>query len=366
MSEHTDGGRPGGLGGGQLEPTGRHRVDVDGIDESPVPDPGLPAHEPRLTDVDPAAERRAERQVAAMFAIAAVLAIAFCVFYVVVGVHSTVFGYSASNLALGLTLGVALLLIGAGAIQWAKRLMGDDEMVEQRHPTASSPLDRAEAIAAFRAGTAESGFGRRTLIRTSLIGALGMLGLPAVFLLGDLGPLPHDKFGFTVWRKGMRVVNDVDGAPLRPSDIQIGQLVNAEPSVFFPSTGPNGRTVPSPFAGAALQDAKAKAAVILVRMQPDEIHPYPQRRNWGVDGILCYSKICTHVGCAISLWEQQTHHLLCPCHQSTFDLANNGVVIFGPAARSLPQLPIRVDSQGYLVAVSDFHVPVGPSYWERG
>ena len=85
-------------------------------------------------------------------------------------------------------------------------------------------------------------------------------------------------------------------------------------------------------------------------MEPDDITPAPGRENWGVDGILCYSKICTHVGCPISLYEQQTHHLLCPCHQSTFDLADNGKVIFGPAARPLPQLPLTVDSEGYLVA----------------
>ena len=100
-------------------------------------------------------------------------------------------------------------------------------------------------------------------------------------------------------------------------------------------------------------------------MQPDDITPWPGRENWGVDGILCYSKICTHVGCPISLWEQQTHHLLCPCHQSTFDLADNGKVIFGPAARHLPQLPMAVDDEGYLIATSDFTEPVGPSFWER-
>jgi ubiquinol-cytochrome c reductase iron-sulfur subunit len=101
-------------------------------------------------------------------------------------------------------------------------------------------------------------------------------------------------------------------------------------------------------------------------MQPEDITPLPERENWGVDGILAYSKICTHVGCPISLWEQQTHHLLCPCHQSTFDLADNGKVIFGPAARALPQLPIAVDEEGYLIATSDFTEPVGPSFWERG
>ncbi|MFV0451851.1 MAG: ubiquinol-cytochrome c reductase iron-sulfur subunit, partial [Propioniciclava sp.] len=110
---------------------------------------------------------------------------------------------------------------------------------------------------------------------------------------------------------------------------------------------------------------KAKAPIIVVRMDPNTIKIPESRRDWQVGGILAYSKICTHVGCPISLWEQQTHHLLCPCHQSTFDLGNSGVVVFGPAGRSLPQLPIKVNSEGYLVAQSDFTVPVGPSYFER-
>ncbi len=101
-------------------------------------------------------------------------------------------------------------------------------------------------------------------------------------------------------------------------------------------------------------------------MKPDDFKPAKGRENWDVEGILCFSKICTHVGCPISLWEQQTHHLLCPCHQSTFDLGDNGKVIFGPAGHALPQLPIMVDSEGYLVAQSDFTEPVGPSFWERG
>ena len=92
----------------------------------------------------------------------------------------------------------------------------------------------------------------------------------------------------------------------------------------------------------------------------------PGRENWGIDGILCYSKICTHVGCPISLYEQTTHHVLCPCHQSTFDLSDGAKVVFGPAARPLPQLPLAVDSEGYLVAQSGFTEPVGPSFFERG
>jgi ubiquinol-cytochrome c reductase iron-sulfur subunit len=100
-------------------------------------------------------------------------------------------------------------------------------------------------------------------------------------------------------------------------------------------------------------------------MRPDELAPADGRENWHVDGIVAYSKICTHAGCPVSLYEATTHHLLCPCHQATFDLADNGAVVFGPATRSLPQLPLAVDDDGVLVAQSDFTEAVGPSYWER-
>jgi ubiquinol-cytochrome c reductase iron-sulfur subunit len=331
----------------------------------PIADPGLHEHQPRPTDVDEHAERRAERQIATMFGLSSLFTILFVVAYFAFKIGdnpTTILGYGASNVALGLTLGLALLLIGVGAIQWARKIMSDVEIVEQRHPTASSESDREDAIAALDSGIADSGIARRPLILNSLIGALGLLGLPAIVGLRDLGPLPGDKLEHTVWKKGVRVVNDIAGTPIRPSDIEIGQLINAEPELFFQD---NAEGEPL-FEGTALQQAKAKAAVIVVRMKPDDITPAPGRANWGIDGILCYSKICTHVGCPISLWEQQTHHLLCPCHQSTFDLADNGRVVFGPAARSLPQLPLKLDSEGYIVAQSDFTEPVGPSFWERG
>lgn len=357
--------------------TGSHRPadhGTDGHDDSllpartpePIADPGLPPHEFRPTDVDTRAERRAERQVAGMFMLASLLTLAFCVAYFAIDEDAIVFGYGASNLALGLSLGLALLLIGVGAIQWAKKLMTDHEMVEYRHSAAGTDSDREEALTKFRAGAEESGIGRRPLIRNSLLGALGLLGLPAVVLLRDLGPLPGDKLEHTVWAKGVRIVNDVSGEPIKPSGIQVGQLINAEPDLFFEREGPDGEVVPAAYEGAELQIEKTKAAVIVVRMQPEDITPLESRKNWGIDGILCFSKICTHVGCPISLWEQQTHQLLCPCHQSMFDLADNGKVLFGPAARSLPQLHLGTDDEGYLIAMSDFEEPVGPSFWERG
>jgi len=343
---------------------GSTAVRQDG-DADPLADPGLAAHEPRPTDVDVKAEKRAERQVATMFGLSAVFALLFCVAYFTfdIGEDPDVFmGMGASNVFLGLALGLSLLLIGVGIIQWARKLMNDHEIIEMRHAVASSADDRTDALASLNQGVSDSGIARRPLIRNSLLGAVAMLGLPAIVGLRDLGPLPGNALETTVWKKGMRIVNDVSGIPIKPEEMQIGQLVNAEPEVFF-ETDEEGEPF---YEGAALQAAKAKAAVILVRMQPKDIIPPKGRENWGHEGILCFSKICTHVGCPISLWEQQTHHLLCPCHQSTFDLEDGGKVIFGPAARAVPQLPMGLDEEGYLVAMSGFAEPVGPSFWERG
>jgi ubiquinol-cytochrome c reductase iron-sulfur subunit len=161
----------------------------------------------------------------------------------------------------------------------------------------------------------------------------------------------------TLWRKGERIVAIDSLLELKPEDIPIGGLVSAEPKGLEKVQLEEGNL-----------DARAKAPIILVRMTPPEIvaeQDFPDGKPGSYQGILAFSKICTHAGCPIALYEAQTHHLLCPCHQSTFDLADQGNVVFGPAARAMPQLPIEVDSEGYLVARSDFTQPVGPSFWER-
>lgn len=345
--------------------------------QEPIADPGIPAHLPRPTDVDPKAERRAERQVAAMFIASMVCAILFVVTYYTFDIKDgwdTFLGFGSSNLFLGLSLGFALLLIGVGVIQWSRKLMGDHEISELRHSASSTEEDREKAIADLVLGLEESGIARRPLVRNTLLGALGLLGVPAVVALTDLGPVAtptvrRATLEKTFWKAGTRVVNDVTGRWIKAADMEIGQLVNAEPQglvhAFDPrATAEERAEIEAGFVhGAALQAAKTKAAVIVVRMEPKDITA--ATAEWAHEGIAVYSKICTHVGCPIALWEQQTHHLLCPCHQSTFDLADKGRVVFGPAARALPQLPIEVDDEGYLVAKSDFLEPVGPSYWER-
>ncbi|MGB8021151.1 MAG: Rieske 2Fe-2S domain-containing protein [Candidatus Nanopelagicales bacterium] len=322
-------------------------------------------HQPRRTDVDPRAARRAERQVAALFTVSAVALLAAVVAYVVIPIDADVNipvagSVGALHLALGVSIGVGILCIGLGAIHWARKLMPGQEVVAQRHRMRSEPEDRRAAIEAFERGLADSGFAQRPLIRRTLIGALVLVPLPLLILVRDLytapkgAPSPAEQLSRTIWDKGVRIVSDVSLRPLRPEDVPVGGLVAAVPENLHDVEELEGSL-----------NARAKAAIILVRMAPSDIVSQ-QGDSWGFQGVLAFSKICTHVGCPIALYEQRTHHLLCPCHQSTFDLADSGNVVFGPAARRMPQLPIAVDGEGYLVAVSDFQEPIGPSFWERG
>ncbi len=328
----------------------------------PVPDPGLEEHIERYTDVDKGAQRRAYLAIVGMLALVPVLAIAFVVIYFAVPqdmyIDFGILNANAQNVGFGLTGGLAVLLIGLATVQWARVLMGDEESVEYRHSAASDADTRAALAEQWNAGVEQSGIKRRKLLGGALGGALGFSLVPALVLFADMGPHPTKAVRArtiekTIWAEGVPLVNDETWTPLRAEDIEIGQLVNAQPANL------------QDLHGKDFQVAKAKASLIVVRMDPNSIKIPESRSDWHVGGILAYSKICTHVGCPISLWERQTHHLLCPCHQSTFDLGDSGVVVFGPAARSLPQLPIRVDADGYLVARSDFTVPVGPSYFER-
>jgi ubiquinol-cytochrome c reductase iron-sulfur subunit len=324
-------------------------------------------HRPRATDTDPKAARRAERQVATMFLLSMVFIVLFVVAYVTIDLSATIYipvmgDVGASIVALGFTMGMAILLIGTGAIQWAKKLMPDIEVVQERHDQASPRRATAEAAANYERGKDESGFARYKMIRRTLIGAMVLFPIPLVVMLRDLwtaspaeaGMSPADLLSETIWTEGSRIVSDGTYAPVRPEDLPVGGLISAVPEDLLEVEEIEGNL-----------NARTKAAIILVRMQPDEIRAQ-QGDGWDYQGILAYSKICTHVGCPIALYEQRTHHLLCPCHQSTFDLADAGNVIFGPAARRMPQLPIGVDEEGYLIALSDFAEPIGPSFWERG
>ncbi|MCI3930125.1 cytochrome bc1 complex Rieske iron-sulfur subunit [Streptomyces sp. AN091965] len=327
------------------------------VAEDPFADPGLPPHEHRVQDIDEKAARRSERTVAMLFTISMLATVGFIASYVAFPVDKSVYIWpighiSALNFALGMTLGVALFCIGAGAVHWARTLMSDVEVADDRHAIEAEPEVKAKVMADFAAGAKESQLGRRKLIRNTMFGALTLVPLSGVVLLRDLGPLPEDKLRHTLWSKGKLLVNMNTNEPLRPSDVAVGSLTFAKPEGLEEHDHD-------------FQTQIAKAALMIVRLQPDDIKD-KRELAWSHEGIVAYSKICTHVGCPISLYEQQTHHVLCPCHQSTFDLSDGARVIFGPAGHALPQLKIGVNEEGYLEAHGDFEEPVGPAFWERG
>ncbi len=319
-------------------------------------DPGLPPHRHRMTDVDPAAAKRAEWQVAVLFAVSGLGTIIALIAYFAIPYDASLpyqeyLGkVQLSNLFVGLGMFLALFGIGAGAVHWAKTLMPDDEHIEERHVLRGSDEDRAAAVGIIDQGAEESGIARRPLIRNSLIGAMALAPLPAVVLFRDLGPLPGSKLSETLWKAGDALVRDPEGGKLKASDLVNGTLVHVQPEGIDETEHP--------------LDERAKAAVILIRLDPADLDPASLPGSY--NGIVAYSKICTHMGCPVALYEQQTHHLLCPCHQSTFDVSQNCKVIFGPAKRPLPQLPIEVDAEGYLIAKGGFNEAAGPSFWERG
>lgn len=304
------------------------------------------------------AEKRAEQQVALCFGLATVFALAFVVVFWGAGwflpdweyeIGGSAFGALFTPL-LGLTMGGALLFLGIGIVLWAKKLMPHEVATQERHGGPSDPLDARTAGGTIMAGFQRTGAVRHKIVRRSLLGAGGALGLLAVMPLGGLikNPSRGDELMHTSWRDGMRLLRD-DGTPIRPSDMQPGSL-----ETVFPAVQGGNR--------------QADAATMLIRLRREQVETVEApagQEDFAWEDYLAFSKICTHAGCPVSLYEQETGRILCPCHQSQFDVTRGATPTFGPAARPLPQLPIEVDEEGFFVARSDYPEPVGPSFWNR-
>ena len=304
-------------------------------------------HPGKRIPLDEAAAKAAERKVALLFLSAVVGVVGFVVCFIAVPFDFGTNLSTAYTPLLGIFMTMALVGVGAGAVLWAKTLMVDEEMVQERHPFASEPETRTEAAAILASGFQETGLPRRSLLRNSLLLGAGSLAILPVPLLFGFGRFQHkeDKLRATSWKKGVRLIRS-DGSAVKLGDVAVGGVETVFPDV------PDGNKA-------------ADSASLIIRMRPDELQVSDARKNWSVDGHIVYSIVCTHLGCPVKLYEQQTHHLFCPCHQSTFDAAREAKVLFGPAARNLPQLAISVDSEGYFIAQGDYSEPVGPSFWER-
>ena len=266
--------------------------------------------------------------IAGLFGVTALTGVALLVVYVLGG----------QTQAEGLLLGAALGALGLGVVLWAQELMETPVVVEDRHPAASSSAEAAQFQAAL---TEEAGFTRRRLLVGMLLAALGGLGAALAIPALSLGPVPGREQFTTSWRKGSRLTLG-DGTPVRADDLAMDSY-----TTVFPEGQPG----------------SADSQTLLIRVPPERLRLDPARAAWAPNGYVAYSKICTHAGCPVGLFRATDRVLICPCHQSTFDVLAGAVPISGPAGRPLPQLPIRLQDDGTFVADGDFAEPVGPSFW---
>jgi ubiquinol-cytochrome c reductase iron-sulfur subunit len=239
-----------------------------------------------------------------------------------------------NNQVQGVLLAAALAGIGVALVMWAHTL-GEPEIAEERTPLATPPdPEPAPELP-------DSGPSRRSFVGwlAAAIGALAVALLAPIRSLGRSPDLRHTK-----WAAGIPLV-DSDGNRVHLGELEVGGV-----ATVFPEGHP----------GDAISQA------LLLRVDPQQLQPLPGREDWSPDGYIVFSKVCTHAGCPVGLFEHTRDQLLCPCHQSTFDVLAGAKPVFGPAPRPLPQLPIEATADGALVAQSDFHEPIGPGFWNRG
>lgn len=292
-------------------------------------------------------ERRTERAVAVALVLSAVTALGLAVTYATGGQAQLE----------GALLGVSLGSLGWALCAWGKHLLPPGPFVQQRHGLAEAdpqqePVSRlvdedtGEASDVPGGGTDTEGLevvGRRSFLVKLLVGAAGALGVAALFPIRSLGPNPGRSLFVTSWRAGSRLVTE-EGRLVRAGELEVGSVLTVFPEGHI---------------------GEADAQTLLIRATEDDLRTRPGREGWAPGGQVAYSKVCTHAGCPVGLYQVSTRELLCPCHQSLFDVMDGARPVFGPASRSLPQLALEVDDEGYLVAQGDYDEAIGPGFWER-
>ena len=283
---------------------------------------------------------RAERVALLLLGLSSVCAVAFIVVYALDRLP-------AQTQLLGLALGLSLLALAAALIVTGKRLVPEEELADD-YPPEEHPAKQDDVEQLVDEGV--DGISRRRLLKLGLVGAGGALGLAVITPALSFGPFFRVReLVVTPWRSGRRLVDEA-GRPLRAAELEEKTLYTAFPE------------------GA--DDEQQGSPLVLVRLPRQELDLPPELAGYDAEGIVAYSKICTHAGCAVSLYRTplfpptEPHPaLVCPCHYSTFDPARGGRVVFGPAGRPLPMLPLEIDGKGYLRAKGNFDGPVGPSWW---
>ncbi|PZS16605.1 MAG: hypothetical protein DLM57_10010 [Pseudonocardiales bacterium] len=321
------------------------------------------------------AEKRAERGVALAFLVSALAGVGFVVAFVALPFHWHLPGtpqtFRFYTPALGGLLAVMLLFMGVGLVLWAKWLMPEEEVVQDRHDEPSSEEDRLMTQATLAVGLEDTGLPRRSLILRTLGLAGGAIAtVPLVAMVGAMIKKPGKQLEHTLFAPNTKLFPPSGRIPLvysdwrrvSPDDLLPGSIATVFPGVH--EEGPDGKN----------GITSAASPTLVIRLRPGqqiEARKGQAGFGWPPDApeYLAFSKICTHAGCPASLYEQQTTRLLCPCHQSQFEVLKDAKPVFGPATRSLPKLPIDVeigsDGRQYFVARADFNEPIGPAFWER-
>jgi ubiquinol-cytochrome c reductase iron-sulfur subunit len=284
-------------------------------------------------DADDEPRRRPERAIAVAFTVAILAGLGLFVVYLAGG----------QTQLEGVLLAFALGGLGVGLAIWGERLLDAREVTEERHELTSGAAGR-EAFESALAEEVGPDLRRRSFLVKLLVAAGAAFAAALALPVASLGPAPGRSLKQTSWRAGIRMVRE-NGEPVRATDLEVDQVITVVPEGH--------------------RDAADSVALVL-RVVPGTLRLSPEGKAGTVDGIVAYSKICTHAGCPVGLYRAASKSLFCPCHQSQFDVLNGCKPTFGPAARPLPQLPLAVDTNGYLVATSDFTAPVGPAFWNRG
>ena len=257
------------------------------------------------------------------------------------------FAYDADTQLLGLSLGLAFAALAVAAVVAGKHVVDQRKTVEPRPRLVDKDVEREVVDMAQRGA---KGVSRRRLILGAAAAAGTGVTAAAVAPLASLGPgNVGDTLRDTPWRDGVALV-DENGNPIGADQLEVGSWLTAFPRGADPR--------------------ELGASVVVVQIAEADLDLPSERRNWAPRGIMAFSKICTHAGCAIALFRYPTYEptseppaLVCPCHYSTFEVGKAAKVVFGPAGRPLPQLPLRIESDGTLMAAGGFSGSIGPAWW---
>jgi ubiquinol-cytochrome c reductase iron-sulfur subunit len=349
--------------------------------------------EPRWTVEGTKAEKRAERLVARWLLFGGFCGLALLLVFLFWPWEYKPYGsegefvYSLATPLYGLTFGLSILSIGIGAVLFQKKFIPEEISIQDRHDGRSPELERKATAANLADALEGSTIKRRKLIGMSLGIGLGAFGLgTAIAFIGGIiknpwKPVVPTSKGLTavLWTSGWtprfdgetiyiaRATGQPGSSPfvkMRPEDIDAGGMETVFP--LRESDG-DGTTVESAHKLTEIAMG-VRNPVMLIRIRPEDMPRVVKRQgqeSFNFGDLFAFTKVCSHLGCPSSLYEQQTYRILCPCHQSQFDALHFARPIFGPAARALAQLPITIDKDGYLVANGNFIEAVGPAFWER-